>query len=183
MPNLPRQFEQQSLANGYTLVDGVAMHDEHGERFQIPHPVLKKHVNIGHFVEVRIDSPRFFVHENAPVKCTCETCNGEMTKPILSHEHPATLVPVPKQDVPSRGWGEDFWVHIVARDAHYFRATVDNPLYESRLHKLQLGDEIILHENHILAVHGSHRQDMMLAMDAEDLQQLAQWLGLQNGSK
>ena len=160
MSQLQQQFETQSFANEYALVDGVAMHAENGDRFQIPHPVLKKLVSLGHFVEVRIDSPRFSVHEDAPEKCTCETCNGEMTKPVLSHEHPATLVPIPKQDVPSRGWGEDFWVQITERDDEYFRATVDNPLYESRLHQLQPGDEIILHENHILAVHGSHRQEM-----------------------
>src|SRR5258707_12831311 len=57
--DLKRQFNEQRFANGYELVDGVAMHAENGERFQIPHPVLKKHVGVGHFVELRIDSPRF----------------------------------------------------------------------------------------------------------------------------
>ena len=64
--DLKSQFEQQSFANGYELVDGVAMHAENGERFQIPHPVLKKHVSIGHFVELRVDSPRFSAHPDAP---------------------------------------------------------------------------------------------------------------------
>src|SRR5687767_5494113 len=103
--NLRQQLDNQRLANGYELVDGVALHAENGERFQIPHPVLKKHVGIGHFVEVRIDSPRFSIHEDALEKCTCPTCNGEMTKPILRHEHPASLLPLSKQNVPSRGWG------------------------------------------------------------------------------
>ena len=56
---LQQQFDKQRFANGYELVDGVAMHANNGERFQIPHPVLTKHVSVGHFVEARIDSPRF----------------------------------------------------------------------------------------------------------------------------
>ena len=41
------------------------MHAENPDNFQIPHPVLKKHVSIGHFVELRIDLPRFSVHDDA----------------------------------------------------------------------------------------------------------------------
>ena len=137
---LQQVFDEQRLANGYELVDGVAMHAENGKRFQIPHPVLKKHIDIGQFVELRIDSPRFSVHEVAPEKCTCPTCNGEITKPILSHEHPATLLPLPTQNVPSRGWGEDFWVRVIEREDDFFKGIVDNPLYEtpgSRLHTRQ----------------------------------------------
>lgn len=121
---LKRQFDEQRLTNGYELVDGVVMHAENGERFKIPHSVLKKHVGVGHFVELRIDSPRFSVHEDAPEKCTCSTCNGEATKPILHHEQPATLVPLPRQTVPSRGWGEDFWVRITVREGQFFKGVV-----------------------------------------------------------
>ena len=53
---LEQQFTQQQLANGCELVNGVEAHAENGERFQIPHPVLKKHVGVGLFVELRIDS-------------------------------------------------------------------------------------------------------------------------------
>lgn len=35
----------------------------------------------------------------------------------------------------------------------------------------------IFHEDHILAVHGSHREVIVLGMDAADLKTLAQWLG------
>src|SRR5687768_629733 len=147
-----RLFEEQRFANGYELVSGIAMHAEHGERFQIPHPVLKKYVGVGHFVEVRIDSPRFSVHDDAPEKCTCPTCNGEMTKPILRHEHPVSLLPLPMQNVPSRGWGEDFWVRVTEREGKLFRGVVDNALVESRLHDLKQGDEIVFHEDSILAV-------------------------------
>ena len=56
------------------------MHAENPENFQIPHPVLKKHAGVGHFVELRIDSPRFSVHEDAAEKCYCPTCLGEATK-------------------------------------------------------------------------------------------------------
>lgn len=177
--SLKQQFDGQQLANGYEFVDGVAMSAQHGERFQIPHPVLKKHVGIGHFVEVRIDSPRFSLHEDAPEKCTCPNCNGEATKPILRHEHPATLLPLPKQNVPSRGWGEDFWVQVTGREGMFFQGIVDNPLYEARLHELNQGDEIVFHEDHILAVHSIHRQELVLGMNATDLKALAQWLGTQ----
>src|SRR4051812_31051027 len=174
--SLRQQFEVQSLTNDYELVNGVALHAEHGERFQIPHEVLKKHVSAGHFVELRIDSPRFSVHENAPEKCTCPSCNGEMTKPILRHEQPATLLPLHKQHVPSRGWGEDFWVRVTMRDGPFLKGIVDNPLVESRLHGLHQGDEILFHEDHILAVHSIHRQELVLDMDAAELKELARWL-------
>jgi hypothetical protein len=177
---LQQIFDEQRFANGYELVDGVAMHAENGKRFQIPHPVLKKHIDIGQFVELRIDSPRFSVHEDAPEKCTCPTCNGEITKPILSHAHPATLLPLPTQNVPSRGWGEDFWVRVIEREGDFFRGIVDNPLYETRLHELNQGDEIVFHQDHILAVHGIHRHQLLTGMNAADLKDLAQWLGSQS---
>lgn len=174
---LQYRFDQQMFANGYELVDGVAMHAQHGEHFQIPHPVLKKHVGVGHFVEVRIDSPRFSRHEDAP-DCTCPSCHGAMTKPILRHEQPATLMPLPAQSVPSRGWGEDFWVRVTERDGRFLKGLVDNPLVEHRLHGLQQLDEVIFHEDHILAVHPIHRQELVLGMDNADLKELAQWLAL-----
>ena len=87
--SLEQDFQAQRFANGYELVDGVAMHAKNPDNFQIPHSVLKKHVGVGHFVEIRIDSPRFSVHDDAVEKCFCPTCNGEATKPILSHDHPA----------------------------------------------------------------------------------------------
>ncbi len=46
----------------------------------------------------------------------------------------ATLLPLPKQNVPSRGWGEDFWVRVSEREGKFLKGTVDNPLYEARLH-------------------------------------------------
>ena len=177
--SLQQQFDKQQFRNGYELVSGIAMHAEHGERFQIPHSVLKKHVGIRHFVEVRIDSPRFSAHEDAPEKCTCPSCNGEMKKPILRHEHPATLLPLSVQNVPSRGWGEDFWVRVTEREGKLFSGVVDNALVETRLHDLKQGDEIVLHEDNILAVHAIHRQEIVLGMDTADLKELAQWLGSQ----
>lgn len=174
-------FSQQRFANGYVLINGVEMHNDNPDNFHIPHPVLKKHVGIGHFIELRIDSPRFSVHQDALEQCYCPTCNGEATKPILGHDHPATLLPLPKQDVPSRGWGEDFWVQITEREGQWFTGAVDNPLYETRLHELHQGDRISFHEDHILAVHTSHREEIVLGMDSADLQTLAQWLRSQGG--
>ena len=142
---LAEQFAAQRFANGYELVDGVQMHAENGDHFQIPHPLLKKYIRADQFVELRIDSPRFSVHPDAPEQCTCPICEGEATKPILGHEHPATLVPLPLQQVPSRGWGEEFWVEVIERDDCWLRGRVDNHLYETKLHGLNEGDEIVFH--------------------------------------
>lgn len=169
-------IDDQHFSNGYELVNGVAMHAENPVNFKIPPDVIKRHVRPGQFVELRIDSPRFSVHEDAPEKCTCPSCNGEMNKPILRHDHPASLVPLPQQTVPSRGWGEDFWVRVAERSSSLFRGIVDNPLVETRLHGLKHGDEIMFEENHILAVHDIHRQELVAGMGAADLKELAQWL-------
>ena len=176
MNNLQRQFDDQHFSNEYQLVNGVLMHSENPENFQIPPDVIKRQVRPGQFVELRIDSPRFSVHEDAAVKCTCPSCNGELTKPILRHDHPASLVPLPKQNIPSRGWGEDFWVQVTERSGTFFRAVVDNPLAEARLHGLNQGVEIIFHEDHILAVHDIHRQELVVGMDEADLKELTQWM-------
>jgi hypothetical protein len=177
--SIAANFQQQHFANDYAVVDGIAMHAENGDRFQIPHPVLKKHIAAGYFVELRIDSPRFSVHPDAPEKCLCATCNGEASKPVLSHQQPASLVPLPPQNVPSRGWGEDFWVKVDDRQGDVFRAIVDNPLYESRLHNLKLGDVIYFESRHVLAIHPSHRQQMLMGMDDSEIRQLVDWLGQQ----
>ncbi len=179
MMSIQQRFQSRQFANGYELVNGVKMNAENPENFLIPPAVIKRHVQASHFVELRIDSPRFSVHEDAVEECYCPTCNGEATKPILSHDHPASLVPLPKQDVPSRGWGEDFWAQVKERDGDYFVAVVDNPLVESRLHELNQGDVIVFHEDHILAVHGVHREELVLGMGTADLKELAQWLGTQ----
>lgn len=176
MNNLQHQFEDQHFANEYQVVNGVAMHAENPANFQIPPDVIKRHVRPGHFVEIRIDSPRFSIHEGSAEKCSCPSCNGQLTKPILRHEHPASLVPPPSQNIPSRGWGEDFWVQVAERSGNYFRGVVDNPLAEARLHGLNQGAEIILHEDHILAVHNIHRPELVAGMNEADLKELTQWL-------
>lgn len=179
MPTLECQFNNQRLDNDYELVSGVAMHAEHGEQFQIPPAVLRKYVAVGQFVELRIDSPRFSVHEETLDKCFCPTCNSEATKPILRHDNPASLVHIPRQDIPARGWGEDFWLQVTGRDEKFLTGKVDNPLYEARLHGLNAGDEIVFHEDHILSIHDIHRQELVFGMDDADLKQFAQWLGSQ----
>ena len=129
--SLESRFRQQEFPNDYDFVDGVAMHAENSDSFLIPPDVIKRHITSDQFVEIRIDSSRFSVHEDSPEKCYCESCQGEASKPILRHENPASLVPIPTQNVPSRGWGEDFWVRITERDGDFFAGHVDNPLYES----------------------------------------------------
>ena len=176
MTTLQQKFDDQQFSNGYELVNGVAMHAENPDHFHVPPDVIKRHIRPGQFVELRIDSSRFSVHEDAPEKCTCPSCNGEMTKPILRHEQPASLMPLPKQSLPSRGWGEDFWVKVTERSGSFIRGIVDNPFVEARLHGLKQSDEIIFHEDHILAVHDTHRQEIVARMDAADLKELALWL-------
>ena len=176
MNDLQQQFSEQFFSNEYQLLNGVAMHTEKPANFQIPPDVIKRHVKPNQFVELRIDSPRFSVHKDAAEKCTCPSCHGELSKPILRRNHPASLVPLPTQNVPSRGWGEDFWVRITERCGRFFRGVVDNPLVEARLHGLNQGDEIVFHEEHVLAVHDIHRQDLVAEMDSLDLQELTQWL-------
>jgi hypothetical protein len=166
-----------SFRNGYELVNGVAMHHANPTHFHVPPDVVKKHIRPGHFVELRIDSPRFSVHEDTAEKCACPSCNGELKKPIPRHDHPTSLVPLPDQKVPSRGWGEDFWVQVSERLGEYFKGKVDNSLVEARLHGLNQGDEIVFHQDNILAVHDIHHYEMVAGMDAIDLKKLAQWLG------
>ncbi|MEZ6043742.1 MAG: hypothetical protein R3C20_24860 [Planctomycetaceae bacterium] len=153
-------FAVQTFTNEYELVDGVVMHSRNPEHFQIPPDVIKRNVRAGQFVELRIDSPRFSRHDNTTDRCACPNCNGEMTKPILRHNQPATLLSVPTQNIPSRGWGEDFWVCVEKRLGDVLMGIVDNPLIESRLHGLHQGDTIYFREQHILMVHDSHRLDL-----------------------
>ena len=172
-------FDNQIFDNDYRLINGIEMHSENPENFLIPPQVMKRHLHEQQFVELRIDSTRFSVHEDDAAKCACPSCNGEMSNPILSHPHPASLVELPSQNTPSRGWGEDFWVQIVACENGFFRGIVDNQLIESRLHGLDLGDTIFFHEDHILAIHPVHRQDLVRLMSLEDLKELASWLRIQ----
>ena len=181
---LAKQLESQQFSNGYVLVDGCEMHAANPDNFHIPPAVIKRNLAPGMYVELRIDSPRFSVHEDAPEKCPCPSCNGEMSKPILRHEHPATLVgalPEESPAAPSRGWGEDFWVQIQARENRVFEGAVDNQLVEERLHGLAFGDTILFHEDHVLAVHDVHREDLVRRMDVEDLKALAAWVAKMRG--
>ena len=177
MTDLQQKYDSQQFANGYELVNGVEMRNENPANFHIPPDVIKRHVRPGQFVELRLDSARFSVHEDSAEECHCPECNGKLTKPILRHENPASLVPLPPQSVPSRGWGEDFWVRITERSDAFFAAVVDNPLVETRLHGLKHGDSIYFTEDHVLAVHDIHRQELVLGMDVADLKELAQWVG------
>lgn len=39
--SIESRFHEQTFSNGYKFVDGVAMHAENGDRFQIPPDVIK----------------------------------------------------------------------------------------------------------------------------------------------
>ena len=164
------------LQNGYEFIDGVAMHAEMGERFQVPHPVIARNAGQGHLVEVRIDSSRFSVHADAPDQCQCEHCNEKTSKPVLCHQEPASLLSIPRQAVPSRGWGEQFWVEIAERQGSEIWGRVDNTLYESRLHGLQQDDMISFCEEHILSVHGSQLAEIALQLDEQETLEFVDWL-------
>lgn len=175
-PSLEDRLNEQQFANDYQLVNGVSMHAENPDQFFIPPAVMKRNIDAGHFVELRIDSPRFSVHEENAEQCFCPSCHGKMTKPVLRHVHPASLVPLPEQMVPARGWGEDFWVRVRERQGEWFVGQVDNELVEHRLHGLRRGDPICFHADHILAVHEIHRAELVSKMDVADLKELAAWL-------
>jgi hypothetical protein len=85
--------------------------------------------------------------------------------------------------IPSRGWGEDFWVKVSERCGDCFRGVVDNSLAEARLYGLNQGDMIIFQEDHILAVHDIHRQELVAEMDEADLKELTQWLAEIRGTQ
>ncbi|MBI85336.1 MAG: hypothetical protein CMJ81_19250 [Planctomycetaceae bacterium] len=176
MMTLQQHFDSQQLSNDYTLVDGVKMNAERGNRFKISNPWFRSHVDNGHFVELRIDSLRFSAHPDAPVNCTCPHCNEPAEKPILCHDEPASLLPIAKQSVPSRGWGEQFWVRIRERQGVWLAGDIDNLLYESRLHDLNRGDTLYFHQDHILIVHGTHHQEILSRLNNQELEALGEWL-------
>ena len=170
------KWKLTQLDNGYQFINGIEMNAELGDRFQVPHPTMKKYVETGHFVELRIDSPRFSVHVDAPDQCECELCHERMTKPILCHEEPESFLEISRQPVPSRGWGEQFWVQVLSRDGQQLTGRIDNTLYESRLHGLSIGNEIQFLEDFILSIHGAHNQEILLNMDKQDLASFGEWL-------
>ncbi len=68
-------------------------------------------------------------------------------------------------------------MQVEERSGRLFYGVVDNTLVEARLHGVKQGDKIVFHEDHILAVHDIHRQELVSRMDQADLKELAQWLG------
>jgi hypothetical protein len=169
-------FREISLPNGYVLINGVDMNRRFGDRFAIVNQWFKKHVAVDEFVEIRIDSDRFSAHPDAEPGCPCELCGEEVSKPILSHEQPISLLAVPLQEVPSQGWGEEFWVKVTQRQDWRLRGVIDNHLYETKLHGLQEGDEIVFQVDHILSIHSSHNEAIIMRLSEDDRQQFGQWL-------
>ncbi|MBA61443.1 MAG: hypothetical protein CMJ76_03670 [Planctomycetaceae bacterium] len=165
------------FSNDYELVNGFEMHEESPEHFHIPHDLLKKYLSVGQFVELRVDSPRFSSHPDAPQGCTCPVCNGEASKPIIGHPFPLSLINVQGDSLPSRGWGEDFWVQIVIRDGDQLQGRVDNHLYEKKLHEIEFNSIIDFTLDHVLAVHPIHREQLVLSMTPEEVKEFAVWLG------
>lgn len=176
MSRLQQRLQDQRFRNDYQLVDGAEMHRANPATFHVPPAVLKRQVRPGQFVELRIDSPRFSLHEEVAEKCPCPSCAGPLSKPILKHTHPASLFPLPDRVIPSRGWGEDFWGRISERVDDLFLGVVDNVMVESRLHGVWFGSEIVFHADHLLAVHDVHRRELVSGMDVQDLKELAAWL-------
>ncbi len=176
MNELEVQLLQQEFGNGYQLVDGVAMHEENPQHFHIPPRVIKRHLKAGQFVELRIDSPRFSVHEDVVADCRCPACQGEWRKPVLRHPQPQSLQAQPAKPPAAKGWGEDFWVCIANNHGDYFRGIVDNEMAESRLHGLVHGQDIFFSADHVLAIHPLHRPELVASMSLPELKELAAWL-------
>jgi hypothetical protein len=172
---LVQQFDRQEFPNGYDLVDGVKKHAEYPETFPIPPDVLKRYLGAGHFVKLRILSPRFTDHPDAPEICTCSCCQGEARLPIWDNEQPASLEPEPTLSF-SRGYGEDFWVRITERSGEFFKGIVDNTLSETPRHALQKGDTISFHEDNILNFHLSQLMEILHTVDDVDTGEMAECL-------
>ena len=85
-------------------------------------------------------------------------------------------MPVPEEDLPTRGYGEDFWVEITERSGQFFKGIVDNLLSETPLHELQKGDIIVFHEDHILNVYDTQIEAILYAMEVADGRKFAEWL-------
>lgn len=177
MSSLQRHYEQQSFGNGYALVDGVEQHRANPRHFLIPPAVIRRQVRAGMFVELRLVSDRFSAHEASAEQCQCPSCAGEMSIPVLRHDHPQTLQSQQAASSAGRGWGEDFWVQVEDRNGQLFSGSVDNHLVESRFHGVEYGARLFFREEHILAVHHSHRLELVQSMSLGELQELALWLG------
>jgi len=180
MPAMSKPLELQQLPNGYELINGVESNALNGERFEISSPWFRHRVAPGQYVEVRIDSNRFSAHEDAhedaTEDCRCDFCDGSTDNPVLCHEQPASLVRIGRHAIPSRGWGEQFWVKVTARQDGRLSGVVDNTLYETYLHGLEFGDPIVFEEDHILTVHPSHDRDLLNNMDAADRADHLKWV-------
>ncbi len=177
MRSLQQHYEQQAFGNGYALVDGVEQHRANPRHFLIPPPVIKRQVRTGMFVELRLVSDRFSAHQETAERCQCPACAGELSIPVLRHDYPHTLQPQQAAATAGRGWGEDFWVQVEVRDGKLLCGSVDNHLLESRFHGVEYGARLYFSEDQILAVHGSHRLELVQGMTVEELQELALWLG------
>ena len=88
-----------------------------------------------------------------------------------------SLMKVQGAPVPSRGWGEDFWVRIVSRDGEQLQGRVDNHLHETKLHGVEFNDVIEFTLDHVLAIHPLHREALVLSMAPEEVKEFAIWLG------
>ena len=176
--SLQEQFDSQQFSNDYQLVNGVNMHTENPENFHIPPPVIKRHIRPCYFVELRIDSSRFSVHEDAAEKCSCPSCNGEMTNPILKHDHPSSLLLLPEQNVPSRGWGEDF---LGANNGNGPGATSVASLtirsWKRDCTDLARAKRSFFPKTISWPFTTSTERSLCVGMDVDDIKELAQWVG------
>ena len=168
--------QPHAFPNGYELVNGVECHALYGDRFEISSPWLRNSVGPAHFVELRLDSSRVSVHPDAEIDCRCDACDATTDKPILCHEQPHSLMPIGRHAIPSRGWGEQFWVRIQERAGCGLLGVVDNDLYETHLHGLSLGDAVGFTEDHILTVHPSHHRVLIENMSDVDMRDHLEWI-------
>jgi len=173
------EHKQHEMLNDYAFTDGVLKHAELGERFQVPPAPIRNNVGVGHFVELRVDSPRFSTHADADEQCQCGQCHEPAENPILCHEQPASFLKLPKQKIEARGWGEQFWAQITQVEYERIVGRIDNILYESNLHGLHEGDEITFHKNHILAVHPNNNREIILGLSEDELTEFGAWLDQQ----
>ena len=162
---LEQHFHDQHLANGYALVNGVRA------ARPVRRPLRDRQSVVSQARRRRATSSKCAStrHASLPILMPRPTVSVHTAKSRRPNRSCATsnrpsLRPISPQPVPSRGWGEQFWVKIVEREGQYLAGEIDNPLYEARLHGLNLGDTIYFHEDHILIVHSSHGREIVSRM-------------------
>ncbi len=65
---------------------------------------------------------------------------------------------------------------VTVRSGSLFGGFVDNLLAKGRLHRSTQVEKLVFHEDHNIAVHDIHPQEILASMNVSDLKKLARWV-------